>query len=63
VIGHPPGTLSLLPEKVMDDPARLRASLRALAGMDIDVLLTGDRMPILRDARTRLQEPVAGFPS
>jgi len=61
VIGNPPGKLSLLREKVMDDPAQLRASLRPLAELDVDVLLTGDGVPILHDARARLRELVASF--
>ena len=61
VIGNPPGTLSLLREKVMDDPALLRASLRALAALDVDVLLPGDGVPILADAGARLRELVASF--
>jgi glyoxylase-like metal-dependent hydrolase (beta-lactamase superfamily II) len=63
VIGNPPGSLSLLREKVMDDPARLRASVRALADLDLDVLLTGDGVPILHDASSRLRELVATFPT
>jgi len=63
VIGNPPGGLSLLREKVMDDPARLRASLRALASLDIDTLLLGDGVPILGGAATRLRELVASFPA
>ncbi len=61
VIGNPPATLSLLREKVMDDPAQLRASIRSLAEVDVDVLLPGDGVPILRDARARLRELVASF--
>src|ERR1051326_2146120 len=53
VIGNPPGKLSLLREKVLDDPARLRASVTALAELDVDVLLPGDGEPILRDAQAR----------
>jgi glyoxylase-like metal-dependent hydrolase (beta-lactamase superfamily II) len=63
VIGTPPGGLSLLREKVMDDPAQLRASIRTLAGLDIDVLLTGDGVPILHDACARLRELMATFPA
>src|SRR5262249_11807359 len=63
VIGNPPGALSRLREKVMDDPARLRASVRALAELEFDVLLTGDGAPILQDARARLRELLATFPS
>ena len=61
VIGNPPGKLSLLREKVMDDPAQLRASVAALAKLDVDVLLPGDGAPILREAGARLRELVAGF--
>jgi hypothetical protein len=38
VIGNPPGKFSLLREKVMDDPAQLRASIRTLAELDFDVV-------------------------
>ena len=62
VIGNPPGRLSLLREQVMDDPARLRASVRALAALDLDVLLVGDGVPILAEAGARLRELVATFP-
>ena len=63
VIGNPPGGLSLLREKVMDDPARLRASVRALTELDLDAILTGDGEPILHDAGARLRELVATFPA
>ena len=63
VIGNPPGRLPLLRDKVMDDPARLRASVRALAALDIDALLVGDGEPVLRGARARLEELVATFPA
>jgi len=62
VVGNPPGRLSLLREKVMDDPPRLRASVAALAALDVEVLLPGDGAPILRDAGARLSELVASFP-
>ena len=62
VIGNPPGRLSLLRQQVMDDPARLRASVRALAALDLDVLLVGDGVPILAGAGVRLRELVATFP-
>jgi glyoxylase-like metal-dependent hydrolase (beta-lactamase superfamily II) len=62
VIGNPPGHCGLLREKVMDDPARLRQSVRQLLGLDFDVLLFGDGASILRDAKLRLQELVATFP-
>jgi len=63
VIGNPPGCCALLREKVMDDPARLRNSVRALLGLDFDVLLVGDGRSILGDAKRRLEELVASFPA
>jgi glyoxylase-like metal-dependent hydrolase (beta-lactamase superfamily II) len=62
LIGNPPGRLSLLSERVMDDPARLRASVRRLLELDFDALLVGDGVPIRAGARERLAELVAGFP-
>jgi glyoxylase-like metal-dependent hydrolase (beta-lactamase superfamily II) len=63
VIGNPPGQCGLLREKVMDDPARLRQSVRQLPGLDFDALLFGDGVSILHDAKGRLQELVATFPA
>lgn len=63
VIGNPPGALSLLRERVMDDPPRLRASVRALAALDLETLLVGDGAPILVGAGARLRELVATFPA
>ena len=61
VVGDPPGRCKLLPEKVMDDPSRLRASVRGLLALDFDVLLPGDGEPILQGAKERLRELVASF--
>jgi glyoxylase-like metal-dependent hydrolase (beta-lactamase superfamily II) len=63
VIGNPPGRCSLLPERVMDDPVRLRASVRQLLALDFDTLLVGDGEPILQGAKERLRELVATFPT
>lgn len=63
VIGNPPGRCSLLRDKVMDDPERLRASVETLLALDFDVLLTGDGAPILSGAHDRLEELVATFPA
>ncbi len=46
----------------MDDPPRLRKSVRALAALDPDVLLVGDGVSIVADAGARLRELVASFP-
>jgi glyoxylase-like metal-dependent hydrolase (beta-lactamase superfamily II) len=63
VIGIPPGQCGLLREKVMDDPPRLRQSVRQLLGLEFDALLFGDGASILHDAKGRLQELVATFPA
>jgi glyoxylase-like metal-dependent hydrolase (beta-lactamase superfamily II) len=63
VIGNPPGQLSLLRERVMDDPARLRASVRSLLELDVDTLIVGDGVSIREGGRDRLRELVAGFPT
>ena len=62
VVGNPPGHCKLLPEKVMDDPARLRASVKDLLAVDFDILLPGDGDAILDGAKERLQELVNTFP-
>jgi glyoxylase-like metal-dependent hydrolase (beta-lactamase superfamily II) len=63
VIGNPPGQCSLLSERVMDDPARLRASLHSLLALDFDTLLVGDGTPIIGGAKEKLGELVSTFPS
>jgi glyoxylase-like metal-dependent hydrolase (beta-lactamase superfamily II) len=62
VVGDPPGRCKLLPEKVMDDPARLRGSVKELLNLDFDALLVGDGVPILQNAKQRLSELVKTFP-
>ena len=62
VVGHPPGRCKLLPDKVVDDPARLRESVRGLLAIDFDTLLVGDGDPILQSAKERLRELIATFP-
>jgi glyoxylase-like metal-dependent hydrolase (beta-lactamase superfamily II) len=61
VVGDPPGKCKLLPDKVVDDPARLRDSVRQLLALDFDILLVGDGVPILQSARARLRELVDTF--
>ncbi len=63
VIGNPPGQLSLLRERVMDDPVRLRASVRSLLELDFDALMVGDGGPIREGGRECLRELVASFPT
>ena len=47
----------------MDDPARLRASVKQLLELDFAALLAGDGEPILQDAKDRVRELVATFPA
>ncbi len=61
IIGNPPGRCGLLRESVMDDPRRLRDSVRSLLALDFDTLLVGDGMPILHGAKERLKELVDTF--
>jgi glyoxylase-like metal-dependent hydrolase (beta-lactamase superfamily II) len=61
VIGNPPGRCGLLREQVMDDPARLRESVRALFAIDFDTLLVGDGVSVMNGAKERLGELVATF--
>jgi glyoxylase-like metal-dependent hydrolase (beta-lactamase superfamily II) len=60
-VGNPPGACALLPEKVMDDPAALRASLRRLAELDFDTLLVGDGASIVGGAKAALTALIARF--
>lgn len=62
VVGNPPGRCDLLREQVMDEPARLRESVRRLLALDFDTLLVGDGVAILSHASERLRELVATFP-
>ena len=61
VVGNPPGQLSLLHERVMDDPARLRRSVNQLLALDFDTILVGDGVSIIGDAKQRLRELVDSF--
>ncbi len=58
VIGNPPGALSFLPDRVVDDPAQLRKSVRALIELEFDALIVGDGVSILEGAKAKLQELV-----
>ena len=63
IIGKPLGSCGLLRDKVMDDPARLKESVRALLGLDFDTLLVGDGAPIIGGAKERVRELCASFGS
>ena len=61
VIGNPPGRCSLLPDEKMDDPGRLRASVKTLLDLELDTLMMGDGVSILSNAKTPLRELAADF--
>jgi uncharacterized cupin superfamily protein len=50
VIGAPAGSLSLLPDEKLEDPARFVLSLRALWALHLDALLLGDGQPVFQAA-------------
>jgi glyoxylase-like metal-dependent hydrolase (beta-lactamase superfamily II) len=60
-VGHPPGRLKLLPDKVVDTPALLRESVRGLLSLDFDALLPGDGVAILSGAKEALQQLADSF--
>ena len=62
VIGNPPGQCGILPDRVMDEPPRLRDSVRALLKLDFDTLLVGDGVSILAGAKDRLRALIDSFP-
>lgn len=62
LIGHPAGCLSLLPDRVVDDPARLRSSVRSLLALDFDTILVGDGASIPSGAHQALQALVDSLP-
>ena len=62
VIGNPSGHCELLPDRVKDNPAGLRGSVRKFLDLDFDTLLVGDGESILENAKARLEELVATFP-
>jgi len=62
LIGHPAGSLSLLPDRVVDDPPRLRRSVRGLLALDFDALIVGDGVSLPSGARQALQALVRSLP-
>jgi glyoxylase-like metal-dependent hydrolase (beta-lactamase superfamily II) len=61
VVGDPRGRFKLLPEKVMDDPPRLRRSIQQLLALDFDSVLVGDGVSIIGKAKDSLKELVDSF--
>jgi glyoxylase-like metal-dependent hydrolase (beta-lactamase superfamily II) len=54
IIGNPPGALSLIPEPKLDDPSKLKRSLRKLLDYDFEVLLLCDDQPVLRGGKPKV---------
>jgi glyoxylase-like metal-dependent hydrolase (beta-lactamase superfamily II) len=61
VIGNPPGHLSLLRERVIDDPPCLRRSVQQLLTLDFDTILVGDGVSVIGNAKQALRELVDSF--
>jgi glyoxylase-like metal-dependent hydrolase (beta-lactamase superfamily II) len=58
LIGHPAGRL----DRVVDDPPRLRSSVRGLLALDFDALIVGDGVSIPSGAHQALQALVRSLP-
>jgi glyoxylase-like metal-dependent hydrolase (beta-lactamase superfamily II) len=56
IIGNPPGALSLIPEPKLDEPSRLKLSLRKLLDYDFDALLLCDGQPVLSGGKLKVAE-------
>jgi glyoxylase-like metal-dependent hydrolase (beta-lactamase superfamily II) len=56
IIGNPPGGLSLIPESKLDDPSKLKRSLRKLLDYDFDVLLLCDGQSVLSGGKLKVAE-------
>jgi glyoxylase-like metal-dependent hydrolase (beta-lactamase superfamily II) len=56
IIGNPPGSLDLIPQPKLDDPSKLKRSLRKLLDYDFDVLLLCDGQPVLSGGKQKVAE-------
>jgi glyoxylase-like metal-dependent hydrolase (beta-lactamase superfamily II) len=61
IIGNPPGALGLIPGPKLDDPRKLKQSLRKLLDYDFDVLLLCDGQPVLSDGKEKVAEFLNGL--
>jgi hypothetical protein len=61
IIGNPPGALSLIPEPKLDDPAKLKRSLRKLLDYDFEVLLLCDGQSVLSGGKPKVAEFLSGL--
>jgi glyoxylase-like metal-dependent hydrolase (beta-lactamase superfamily II) len=56
IIGHPPGALGLIPEHKLDNPSKLKQSLRKVLDYNFDVLLLCDGRPVLSGGKLKVAE-------
>jgi len=56
IIGHPPGSLGLIPENKLDNRAQLKQSLCKLLDYDFEALLLCDGQPILTGGKRKVAE-------
>lgn len=56
IIGNPPGALGLIPESKLDDPSKLKKSLRKLLDYDFEVLLLCDGQPVLSGGKLKVSD-------
>jgi uncharacterized cupin superfamily protein len=56
IVGEPIGSLTLLGDEKLDNPAQAALALRKILALPFDALLVGDGHAILHDARQRLVE-------
>ena len=56
IIGYPPGALGLIPEHKLDNPAKLKQSLRKVLDYDFDVLLLCDGQSVLSGGKLKVTE-------
>jgi len=54
IIGNPPGALSLIPEPKLDDPSKLKRSLRKLLDYDFEVLLLCDGQSVVSGGKLKV---------
>jgi glyoxylase-like metal-dependent hydrolase (beta-lactamase superfamily II) len=56
IIGHPPGSLGLIPEHKLDNPSKLKQSLKKVLEYEFDVLLLCDGQPVLSGGKPKVTE-------
>lgn len=60
LIGHPPGALSMLPDRCFEDPDKARAGVLRLADLSASTLLMTDGVPIVDEGAEAMRKFVMG---